>query len=101
MLEASQLSKTYKISDGDVLALQDASLSVDAGPIVALLGKNGAGKSTLLSIIAGLTKPDSGTCTLSGGDVLSRRSRARADIGIAPQRARRGFDGAFQVVVMV
>lgn len=57
------LTKTY----GDVRAVDDLSLEVARGEVVALLGPNGAGKSTTVDLLLGLTTPDSGTATLFGG----------------------------------
>ncbi len=81
MLRAEGVAKSY----GDVRALRGVDLSVEAGQIVALLGRNGAGKSTLLSIIAGLLDPDAGSVTVDGVDVLADRSVGAERIGIAPQ----------------
>jgi ABC-type polysaccharide/polyol phosphate transport system ATPase subunit len=47
-------------------ALTDFSLSVKAGAAVALIGRNGSGKSTALKLVAGITKPNSGTVTVRG-----------------------------------
>jgi ABC-2 type transport system ATP-binding protein len=58
---------------------------VEAGTIVSLLGRNGAGKSTLLSVIAGLTRPDAGSITIDGIDVLQNPAKASGLLGIAPQ----------------
>lgn len=81
MLRAEGVVKSY----GEVQALRGADLAVDAGQIVALLGRNGAGKSTLLSIIAGLLDPDAGSVTVDGVDVLADRAAGAERIGIAPQ----------------
>ncbi len=81
MLVAEGLTKSY----GNVHALRGADLDVEAGQIVALLGKNGAGKTTMISIIAGLLMADSGTVTLDGFDAQKDLDRASKLIGIAPQ----------------
>jgi NitT/TauT family transport system ATP-binding protein len=56
MLQLSQVHRRF----GDVEALRDTTLNVDAGDFVALLGPSGCGKSTLLRLIAGLDHPDGG-----------------------------------------
>lgn len=61
-LECKDVCKAY----GSVIALQDASLTVQSGEIRALLGGNGSGKSTLAKILAGTVKPDRGTFSLRG-----------------------------------
>jgi ABC-2 type transport system ATP-binding protein len=68
---------------GDVVALDDVSLSIDSGRIVGLLGPNGAGKTTLLSLIQGLRRPTSGTVKLLGGSPSDHRTRA--GLGSTPQ----------------
>ena len=68
---------------GDVVALDDVSLTIDSGRIVGLLGPNGAGKTTLLSIIQGLRRPTSGTVKLLGGNPSDYRTRA--GLGSTPQ----------------
>ena len=81
MLTATGIEKSY----GEIRALRGATLSVDAGTIVSLLGRNGAGKSTLLSVIAGLTRPDAGCVSVDGIDVLAHPAKASGLVGIAPQ----------------
>ncbi|TML26059.1 MAG: sugar ABC transporter ATP-binding protein [Actinobacteria bacterium] len=80
LLEARNVGKRY----GPVVALESASLSVDAGEVHALLGANGAGKSTLVKILTGVIQRDGGTVELRGEPVrVSSPSRA-ARIGLAP-----------------
>jgi ABC-type sugar transport system ATPase subunit len=62
LLDIRGAVKTY----GAVRALQDASLSVEAGEVVALLGDNGAGKSTLIKCISGVHAPDEGEIWFEG-----------------------------------
>ena len=56
--------------NGRVEVLRDLSLSVRKGEFLSIMGESGAGKSTLLSILGTLLKPDRGTYTLGGEDVL-------------------------------
>jgi ABC-2 type transport system ATP-binding protein len=65
-------------------ALQDVSLTLRPGEIIALLGPNGAGKTTLMRAIAGRLKLDSGAVSLCGQDPYLEPS-ARAKLGIVPQ----------------
>jgi ABC-2 type transport system ATP-binding protein len=65
VLEVDGLSKSY----GERAALRDVSLELGRGELLAVLGPNGAGKTTLLSILAGITKPDSGRIDRSNGEV--------------------------------
>jgi ABC-2 type transport system ATP-binding protein len=65
VLEVDGLSKSF----GDRPALRDVSLEASPGELLAVLGPNGAGKTTLLSILAGITRPDSGRIERSNGEV--------------------------------
>ncbi|HEV7616644.1 MAG TPA: branched-chain amino acid ABC transporter ATP-binding protein/permease [Burkholderiaceae bacterium] len=67
--------------------LNDATLEIREGEIVALLGRNGAGKSTLLKTLTGLLKPASGKVEFAGRDItgLSAPDIARLGIGYVPQ----------------
>jgi iron(III) transport system ATP-binding protein len=64
-LIVSEIRQTY----GKVRAVDDVSLELAPGEIIALLGHSGSGKSTLLRLIAGLDRPQSGTVVIDGIDV--------------------------------
>jgi ABC-2 type transport system ATP-binding protein len=82
---------------GDVAALSDVSLRLEAGSVVALLGPNGAGKSTLVSLLLGLRAPDRGTVRVCGRD--PRDHRARTVLGAAPQELQ--YPGTLRVAEIV
>lgn len=68
---------------GGVHALSGASLVVNEGEIVGLLGENGAGKSTLVKTLAGLHSLDAGTVTISGRPFVQGNPRAAREQGVA------------------
>lgn len=65
MIEVKNVSKRF----GDILAVNDVTLSIQEGSIFGLVGTNGAGKSTLLRILAGVLKAESGTAVIDGQEV--------------------------------
>jgi putative ABC transport system ATP-binding protein len=87
LIELRDVSRRY---DTGPPALRDASLTVNAGEAVAVLGPSGSGKSTLLNLVAGLDRPDAGTVTVDGvradrlGEAAAARYR-RAKIGMVFQ----------------
>lgn len=66
LIECHHLTKTYRLGDETVHALDDVSLTVAAGEFLAICGPSGSGKSTLANIIGGLDTPDTGTVTVNG-----------------------------------
>lgn len=84
-LQAHSLRKTY----GSTIALEDASLDVRQGEIMALLGPNGAGKTTAFYMIVGLITADSGKILLDRQDLTTQpmHVRARLGVGYLPQEA--------------
>ena len=72
MMEIKNLSYEYK---GGPAVLKDVSFTVEPGQFLAILGNNGVGKSTLLKCFNHILKPDAGSVTLDGEDLLSMRPR--------------------------
>jgi len=93
MSEALLAIDRLRVAARGTAALEDISLTVGAGEVVALLGANGAGKSTLLKAIMGLI-PSRGAIRLRAADInrLSPASRARRGLGYVPE-GRRLFPG--------
>ena len=79
MLQVENIVTLY----GPSMVLQGLSLSVEAGDVVALLGRNGAGKTTTLRSIMGLTPPRSGHIRLEGVDIAGRPPHHIARLGIS------------------
>jgi len=93
MVELDKVSKRF----GEVRALDDVSLTIDSGEVVAVLGPNGAGKTTAMSIMLGTRRPTSGTARLFG--LSPRDLRARSRIGVMLQDS--GVPGALRVAEIV
>ena len=68
---------------GDVLALDDVSLTLRRGSICGLIGMNGSGKSTLFKAIMGTVRPDRGSVAIAG--LTPRRARKAGIVGYVPQ----------------
>jgi len=84
MIECTALHKRF----GDHTVLSDASFSVAAGTIAALVGPNGSGKTTTLHVLAGLAAPDAGTASVAGVDVTTDRCAAQEHLAFLPQDVR-------------
>ena len=77
-LHLAGISKTY----GSTRVLDDVSLSIDPGEVVALMGANGAGKSTLAKIASGVVKPDAGQILVAGRELKRASPQAAHSHGI-------------------
>ncbi len=82
-IEVQGVSKRF----GSNRALDDVSLSVEPGTVLALLGPNGAGKTTLIRILTTLILPDTGIARVAGPDVRTEAKAIRSLIGLAGQYA--------------
>lgn len=82
-VQASGLVKHF----GKIIALDGFDLRVEHGQVVGLLGPNGAGKTTAVRVFATLLKPDSGTASVGGFDVVKQANEVRATIGLTGQYA--------------
>src|SRR3989475_8199905 len=80
MIEVLHLVKKF----GDLVAVNDLTLTVPAGQFFAMLGPNAAGKTTTLKILAGLMKPTSGTARVEGFDVQTHPLEARRRMAFVP-----------------
>ena len=83
VLSAKAVTKRY----GPILAVDGISLEVAQGEVFGLLGSNGAGKTTLMKIFATLLRPDAGTASVAGIDVIQDPLAVRACIGFVPDSA--------------
>jgi len=70
---------------GDLTAVDNLNLAVDAGEVFGLLGPNGAGKTTVIKMLTTLLPPTSGQAKVAGFDVQRKASRVRAETGYVPQ----------------
>ena len=86
-ITAQELRKTYQTKTGPVHALDGLSLSVEQGTVRGLLGPNGAGKTTTVKVLTTLLRPDAGTATVAGVDVLADPAKVRPLIGTSGQYA--------------
>jgi len=82
MIELQNVSKAY----GTKIAVQDLSLSIEAGELFAFLGPNGAGKTTTIKMIVGLLFPTRGSVRLGGFDMQREGDRARQLISYVPDQ---------------
>jgi putative ABC transport system ATP-binding protein len=93
-VEVSRLRKVYGSGHTEVIAIRDASLRIERGEIIGMLGPSGSGKSTLLTAIALINPPTSGQITIDGTPVLDGpralldlRSFRRQHLGFVFQKA--------------
>ena len=77
MIEVKELRRSF----GPVVAVDGISFDVEEGEVLGLLGPNGAGKTTAMRILACFLKPDSGTASICGHDVLQNPIDVRRSLG--------------------
>ncbi len=82
LIETHNLTKAF----GFFPALRKLDFAVERGTFCALLGANGSGKSTLLRLLAGLSKPTSGTITIGGWSLPQEADAVRAQIGLVAHK---------------
>lgn len=78
VLEARGITKTVGVGRAARRVLDGVTLEVEAGEVVAVLGRSGSGKSTLLHLLGGLDRPDEGRIVLAGEELTAQRQRALA-----------------------
>ncbi|MFI3272105.1 MAG: ABC transporter ATP-binding protein [Pseudomonadota bacterium] len=79
LLELDSVTKTF----GGLVAVNDASFTVDEGSIVGLIGPNGAGKTTVFNLITGNYRPNSGDIRFNGQSITSTSTHKIVELGIA------------------
>ncbi|MCZ6455726.1 MAG: ATP-binding cassette domain-containing protein, partial [Actinobacteria bacterium] len=82
-VETHNIVKTF----GDIRALDGVSLQFEQGIVYGLLGPNGAGKTTLIRVLTTLLKPDSGSASVVGVDLVADPVGVRRKVGLAGQFA--------------
>jgi ABC-2 type transport system ATP-binding protein len=87
VIQARDLTKTYRSGDEAVEALRGVSFNVREGEIFGLLGPNGAGKTTLVKVLTTITDPTGGTALIKGLDVRRRALDVRRHIAVVLQQA--------------
>ncbi len=83
MIDVKGLTKSFQKTE----VLQGIDLEIERGTMLALLGPNGAGKTTTVRILTTLLKPDEGSVTVNGFDVVREGEKVRSVIGLTGQYA--------------
>ncbi len=84
-LSAQALTKRYGTAAGHE-AVRDASLELEVGEFVSIVGRSGSGKTTLMAMLGALTKPTEGTLLLDGTDVWTLSEAELGNLPLAPHR---------------
>ena len=82
VIKAEGLTKRF----GQLIAVRDVSLQIQAGEIFGFLGPNGSGKSTVIRMLCGLLEPSAGTAVLDGLDAVKQTEEVKKRIGYMSQR---------------
>ena len=88
-IEIKNVSKDYEMNDGTILhAVKSASITVDDGEVVVIIGPSGSGKSTLLRTVNALEKAQSGSILIDGKDIMDKNTdirKIREEVGMVFQ----------------
>ncbi|MGH9943469.1 MAG: ATP-binding cassette domain-containing protein, partial [Pyrinomonadaceae bacterium] len=87
ILQAENLTKTYRVGSVDVHALRGVNLHVEEGEFLAIMGPSGCGKTTLLHLLGGLLTPTDGRLVIDGEDLTATSDARRTDV----RRRKIGF----------
>ena len=90
ILEAQEISKSYRVAERPITVLDKVSLTVKKGEFLVIKGESGSGKSTLLAVLSGIDRPDAGRVLIEGKDITDL-----AEDDLAPLR-NRTFGYVFQ-----
>ncbi len=96
-IRLDHVTKSYRIGQQRIRAVDDVSLTIEEGEFTALVGPSGSGKTTLLQLMGCLDRPDSGAIWIQGRDVSGMNPDQRADL----RRATIGFIFQFFALVPV
>ncbi|MES0491619.1 MAG: ABC transporter ATP-binding protein [Leptospirales bacterium] len=80
LLEVKNLNKTYHTGKINLQALKDVTVSVQEGDFIAFAGPSGSGKTTLLNCIGLLDKGESGSITLDGHDLMTKKAKELSEV---------------------
>jgi ABC-2 type transport system ATP-binding protein len=83
MIEVKELHRSF----GPIVAVDGVSFNVEKGDVLGFLGPNGAGKTTVMRILACFLRPDSGTASVCGFDILKKPVRVRRSLGYLAENA--------------
>ena len=90
MIEINNISKVFRTSEVETVALNHVSLDVKEGEFVAIMGPSGCGKSTLLNILGLLDNPTEGSYKLLGQEVADLKEKERTRV----RKGKLGFSPA-------
>jgi len=79
IIETKKLCKVFKDSATEVIAINQVSLSIEAGEFIAIVGPSGSGKTTFLNLIGGLDTPTSGSIYIDGQDISTFSEKKMTD----------------------
>lgn len=82
MIETQHLRKVFD----NFIAVDDITLKVGAGEVLAVLGPNGAGKTTTVRMMTSILVPTSGTCRIAGYDVITQAAQVRSHVGVLTEQ---------------